>query len=277
MARDDLKVTFLGTGTSAGIPAIGCDCSTCRSDDPRDRRLRTSGVIEWTDADGHDRVILIDAGPDLRYQSLRAGLTRCDVVLLTHSHVDHTWGLDELRRFNAVMESPIDVYAEPATLAHLDRVYQHVFQKETNVNASFVATLTPRVVTPETPLELMGLKVTPLRVLHGRLPILAYRFDPPPGTASGHLPLVWATDVSSIPPETWPKLQGVKTLVLDMLRHRHHPTHLTVDQAIEVAGEIEADQTWFVHMAHEISHRQVEGMLPTGMSLAWDGLVLQGP
>jgi phosphoribosyl 1,2-cyclic phosphate phosphodiesterase len=274
MALDDLKVTFLGTGTSAGIPAIGCDCRTCRSDDPRDTRLRTSGVIEFTDAEGVRRTVLIDAGPDLRYQSLRAGLTRCDAVVLTHNHVDHTWGLDELRRFNVVMESPITVYAETPTFTHLDRVYQHIFQKETNINASFVATLSRQVVVPDSTVDLFGLVVTPLRVLHGRLPILAYRFDPPSGMSADHLPLIWATDISAIPPETWPKMGGVKTLVLDMLRHRHHPTHLNLDQAISVASEIGADQTWLVHMAHEIHHSEVEASLPEGISLAWDGLVL---
>src|SRR4051794_28720568 len=125
-----MRFVFLGTGTSAGVPAIGCTCAVCTSRDPRDQRLRTAAALSWTDPDGHPRTILLDAGPDLRQQALRAGLTRCDAVFFTHNHVDHTFGVDELRRFNAVMHAPIDIYAEPHTLDHLARVYKHIFDKQ---------------------------------------------------------------------------------------------------------------------------------------------------
>ena len=267
----DAACIVLGSGTSAGIPAIACECAVCRSHDPRDKRTRTSAAIRFTDDAGSDRVVLIDTSPDLRQQALREELCRCDEILYTHHHVDHLFGLDEVRRFNAVMGSPINVHAEASTLEHVQRVHPHIFKPEQNANPSFVASLIPNIVTAGMTIDLHGLQVTPLRLLHGRLPILGYRFDAPKGTA-GPFPMAWCTDVSSIPPETWPLLTGLKTLVLDMLRHRHHPTHFTVDQAVEVAHEVGAESTWFVHMAHEIAHAEVDAALPEGMGLAWDGL-----
>src|ERR1043165_1917487 len=128
-----MRFTFLGTGTSAGVPAIGCECEVCTSTDPKDKRLRTAAAVTWTDLSGQARVVLLDAGPDLRTQALTQGLKRCDAILFTHNHVDHTFGLDEVRRFNAVMRTPIDVYAEDHTLEHLRRVYKHIFEKDRNV------------------------------------------------------------------------------------------------------------------------------------------------
>ena len=267
----DLTCIVLGSGTSAGIPAIACDCDVCTSTNPRDTRTRTSAAIRFTDDGGHERVILIDTSPDLRQQALRENLRRCDAILYTHHHVDHLFGLDEVRRFNAVMGAPIDIYAEPSTLEHVQRVHPHIFQAEQNANPSFVASLIPNALTVGSTFTLHGLRVTPLRLLHGRLPVMGYRFDAPDGV-DGAFPMAWCTDVSSIPPESWSVLAGVKTLVLDMLRHRHHPTHFTVDQAVEAAGRIGAESTWFVHMAHEIAHDEVDAGLPEGMALAWDGL-----
>lgn len=276
-----MRFIFLGTGTSAGVPAIACDCDTCTSDDPRDTRLRTGAAVCWTDTDGQDRVVLIDATPDLRQQALTHNLRRCDAVLFTHNHVDHVFGLDEVRRFNIVMQAPIDVYAEAHTMESLRRVYAHVFEAHQNVNKSFVATLIPHEIEPARPIDLYGMRFTPLRLLHGRLPILGYRIEPAPGSTlrAAHdaefLPMAYCTDVSSIPPETYPNLTGLGSLVLDCLRHRHHPTHLTVDQAITAANEIGAQRTWFVHMAHQILHAEVDAMMPEdSMRLAWDGLTL---
>lgn len=280
-----MRFVFLGTGTSAGVPAIGCDCAVCTSDDPRDRRLRTSAAVRFTDASGVERAVLIDASPDLRQQALRAGLRTCDAVLFTHNHVDHTFGLDEVRRFNAVMRRPIDVYAEERTLEHLRRVYRHIFDRDDNVQESFVATLIPHRVEPDAvearrPIDLYGMLFTPIRLLHGRLPVLGWRIEPSEALrsrASGDLPfpLAYCTDVSGIPPESWPALRGVRTLVLDALRHRHHPTHFTLGQAVGVAHEVAAEATWFVHMAHDLGHAETDATLPAGMRLAWDGLVLE--
>lgn len=272
-----MRFVFLGTGTSAGVPAIGCDCPVCTSADPRDQRLRTSAALEFTDDLGHDRVILIDAGPDLRAQALRRGLRRCDAIVFTHNHVDHTFGLDEVRRFNAVQKSPISIYAEGKTLGDLRRVFAHIFDREHNVNDSFVASLIPHVIDPDTAFDIHGVRVTPLRLIHGRLPILGYRFDrvrPPTAENGSPLPLAYCTDVSGIPTGTWKRLTGLRTLVLDALRHRKHATHLTIDEAVGVAENVGADRTYFVHMSHELPHALTNESLPDRMRLAYDGLVL---
>ena len=270
-----MRFLFLGTGTSAGVPAIGCGCAVCTSADPRDQRLRTAGAVQFSDASGVERTVLLDAGPDLRMQALRAGLTRCDGVLFTHNHVDHTFGVDELRRFNAVMDRPIDIYADEHTLDSLRRVYKHIFDRQSNVNDSFVATLIPHRVQPGVAVDLHGMRFTPVPLLHGKLPILGYRIEPIAGP-SGPFPLAYCTDVSGIPPESWKWLRGLKTLVLDALRHRRHPTHFTVGQAVGVAHEVGAERTYFVHMAHDLPHESTNADLPEGMSLAHDGLVLAG-
>lgn len=270
-----MRLVFLGTGTSAGIPSIGCSCAVCTSDDPRDTRLRTSAMLEWTDPRGDRRVLLLDCGPDLRQQALRARMDRCDAILFTHNHVDHTWGLDEVRRFNAVMGEPIDVWAERHTLDHLRRVYQHIFERERNVNDSFVASLIPRELHAGRAVDLWGLRVEPVRLLHGRLPIVGFRIDAGAGVdGGGLLPMAYCTDVSGFPPESWARFEGLETLVLDALRYRRHPTHLTVGQAVSVAQRIAAGRTWLVHMSHDVRH--ADAALPEGIALAWDGLELRG-
>lgn len=234
--------------------------------------------------------MLIDAGPDLHQQARRHDLWRCDAIVFTHNHVDHIFGLDEVRRFNAVMREPLDVYAEGYVLDSLRRVYKHVFDKDANVNDSFVATLIAHEVPPPptdakaraAPLELWGMRFTPVRMLHGRLPILGWRIEPGPGLAaasdgsgaSSIFPLAYCTDVSAVPGESWPALRGLRTLVLDALRHRKHPTHLTVGQATSLALEIGAERTWFVHMAHEVRHAVDDPELPESIALAYDGLML---
>jgi phosphoribosyl 1,2-cyclic phosphate phosphodiesterase len=278
----DVEVIILGSGTSAGVPVIGCSCDVCGSDDPRDRRMRCSACVRFRDGDGEERVILLDTSPDLREQALRHELARCDAILYTHNHVDHTFGLDEVRRFNMLMRRPIDVYAEERTMQFLHRVYQHIFDRANNVNDSFVATLVPRLIDPEAALDLHGLRFTPVRVLHGRLPVLGYRIEATDGRGGiaaeqpGPLPLAYCTDVSAIPPESWARLTGLRTLVLDMLRYRKHPTHFSTDESVAAAERIGADRTWFVHMTHDILHADLDPRLPGGMSLAHDGLVLDG-
>ncbi len=270
MPVHDFSFTFLGTGTSAGIPVITCDCDVCTSEDPKDKRLRCSVCVRFRDDDGEDRVVLIDASPDLRQQVLRENLTRCDAVLFTHNHVDHAFGLDDTRMFNISMHQPLDIYAERHTLEHLARVFQHVFESHKNVNDSFVANLIPNELTVGTPVVLHGVSFSPIRLLHGKLPIVGFRIDVPDGPS-----LAYCTDVSSIPPETWPQLERLDVLVLDMLRFRHHPTHLNLDQAIEIAQQVNAKQTYFTHMTHCVSHAKTETELPENIHLAFDGLIIE--
>jgi len=172
-----MRLRFLGTGTSVGIPIIACDCAVCTSTDPRDNRTRTSAALEFVDASGQERVILIDASPDLREQVLREGIGRVDAILITHNHVDHVWGLDEVRRFNEVQGEAIEVWADEHTHRSLRRVYQHIFESEKNIQASFVARLTPRVLRVGEVIELFGMRITPMRLMHGVQAILGFRFE----------------------------------------------------------------------------------------------------
>ncbi len=271
---EDFSCIVLGSGTSAGVPAIGCACDVCRSSDPRDHRLRTAAAIRWVDPTGHSRVLLLDAGPDLRQQVLRAGIERCDGVLITHNHVDHVFGLDEVRRFNVLQRERIDVWAEPRVQGDLRRVFQHIFSSETNVNPSFVAKLDLCDVQPGVHIDCHGLRITPVRLLHGALEIVGFRFDTADGENVAGLPMAWCTDVSAVPAESMNLLADLEHLVLDMLRIRPHETHLHLEAAIALAQRLGARHTWFIHMGHEVPHAGTNEHLPAGMSLAWDGLML---
>ncbi|MFT3686936.1 MAG: MBL fold metallo-hydrolase [Phycisphaerales bacterium] len=300
-----MRFTFLGTGTSSGVPAIGCTCPVCTSTDPRDNRLRTGAAVRYVGNDGRPRTVLIDATPDLRQQALRFGLDRCDAILFTHNHVDHTFGLDEVRRYNAMQKGPIDIYADEHTLSFLKGVFKYIFDRDANVNDSFVANLIPWTIKPGQPIDLWGLKVTPIRLLHGHLPILGFRLDaegtvrskvkrtnagsettgqvenPPQLDAAAvadgvvsPFPLAYCTDVSAVPPESWSSLRGLRTLVIDALRHRHHPTHFTISQALDVVERVKPLTTYFTHMSHDLGHAETEKSLPDGVHLAFDGLTL---
>jgi phosphoribosyl 1,2-cyclic phosphate phosphodiesterase len=278
----DVRLVLLGTGTSAGVPVIGCDCAVCRSDDPRDRRTRSGAALLFTDPDGHERVVLLDCGPDHREHSLRLRLKRTDAIFFTHDHVDHTFGLDDVRRYNALMHAPIEVFADSRTRDFLERVYRHIFRRHENVNDSFVADLVVRTIRAGEPVDFRGLRITPFEVLHGRLPVLAFRIEALDGSGRvaseqpGPLPLAYCTDLSAMPPAAWPMLRGLETLVLDCLRYRAHPTHLTVAQATGIAREAGARRSVFVHMTHDIRHAELSAELPDGVELGYDGLVLDG-
>jgi phosphoribosyl 1,2-cyclic phosphate phosphodiesterase len=236
--------------------------------------------------------VLIDATPDLRQQALRFGLDRCDAILFTHNHVDHTFGLDEVRRYNAMQHAPIDIYAEEHTLDFLKGVFRYIFDRDSRVNDSFVANLIPWAIKPGQVIDLWGLKVTPIRFLHGHLPIVGFRFDAGGIEASRYqgtekkdadavadgvvspFPLAYCTDVSAVPPESWSALRGLRTLVIDALRHRHHPTHFTISQALDVVERVRPLTTYFTHMSHDLGHAETEKALPAGVHLAFDGLTL---
>lgn len=242
-------------------------------------------MLEFVDPGGVERVVLIDAGPDLREQALRHGMRRLDAILFTHNHVDHTWGLDEVRRFNALQDGPIDVYADEHTDQHLRRVYSHIYERDRNVNDSFVASLIGHRVRAGHAFELHGLRITPIPLLHGKLPTLGYRIEDSDRAAGGSaggrgpLALAYCTDVSAIPTESWGMLGGLSTLVLDALRDRRHPTHLTLEQALGIAERVDAGRTLFVHMSHDLGHAETMARLEASghaprMALAHDGLTL---
>lgn len=287
-----MRFTFLGTGTSSGVPAIGCTCAVCTSTDPKDNRLRSGAAVRFTDPQGRPRTVLIDTTPDLRQQALRFGIDRCDAILFTHNHVDHTFGLDEVRRYNAMQKSPIDIYAEEHTLSFLKGVFRYIFDRDKNVNDSFVASLIPWTIKPGEVVDLWGLKVMPIRMLHGHLPIVGFRFDAEgikgsrdqgieksdaDAVADGVVspfPLAYCTDVSAVPPESWRALQGLGTLVVDGLRHRAHPTHFTVAQALDVVERVKPRVAYLTHISHDLGHAATEAELPEGVHMAYDGLTL---
>lgn len=284
------SITLLGTGTSAGVPCIGCTCEVCTSDDPRDKRLRTSAAVRWTDPSGQPRCILIDTSIDLRQQALTHNITRCDAVLYTHNHTDHILGLDELRRYNAMQRDSIPIYAEDRCYRNIARVFTHVFEPASNVNKSFIAELAPCIIRtiPESggtadTFDLFGIQVTPIRLMHGRLPILGYRLElsdqlratmSHEALSQSPFPLAWCTDTSAIPADSWGALLDLKTLFLDGLRFKHHPTHFTIAQAIQTAAELNPDNTYLIHISHDVMHARDEKQLPYGVYLGYDGLTL---
>jgi len=270
----DIRFTLLGTGTSSGIPVIACDCATCTSSDPRDRRTRVGAMLEFNDPEGNPRVILVDCPPDHREHALRHRIRRVDAILFTHAHVDHVFGLDDARLYNVTMQAPVHLYAERTVLDELTRIYDHIFRPHRNVNKSFVADVLTTVVEPGRAVHLFGIDATPVRLLHGALPILGWRFDAATPVADTPLPLAYCTDVNGIPPESWAPLRGLQTLVLDMLRERKHPTHFSLDEALGAASESGARRTVFTHMTHDVRHAELSARLPAGVELGYDGLRL---
>ncbi len=257
---ESLEVVCLGTGTSHGVPMIACDCPVCTSDDPRDRRSRTSVAVRF---DGG--TLLIDTSQELRLQSIACRIDRVDAVLYTHFHADHVAGLDDLRRFNWLQKCVLPLYAEPETAGVLRRMYPYAFEDDPTY-PSAAPKLTIHEI-DESSFELLGREIVPIRLMHGPLPILGYRIGN----------FAYCTDCSFIPDASVEKLQGLDVLILDALRHTPHPTHFTLAQAVETARRINAKRTCFTHIAHELKHAETNADLPDGMALAHDGLVLRLP
>ena len=250
-----MRVEFLGTGTSTGVPAIGCDCEVCRSADPRDNRLRASVCVT---AGG--RNILIDCGPDFRQQMLRSGISHLDAVLLTHEHYDHTSGLDELRNFSK--SAPVPVYAEANVLTV---IREHLFYCFAEHPFPGVAQLQLQAFDAAMPFTVQGVEIVPIRVMHGRLPIAAFRIGR----------FAYITDMLTMPESEYPKLSGVDTLVVNALRHEQHLSHQTLDDALRIIARIAPRQAYLTHMSHGMGlHAEQERTLPAGVAFAYDGLVI---
>lgn len=253
-----MRVTFLGTGTSHGVPMIGCRCPVCTSPDPRDRRSRPSVLLAFDDG-AH---VLIDTSTDLRAQALAHGLDRVDAVVYTHGHADHIFGFDELRRFNVLANRPMPLYADARTLDDLRRTFAYAFTAEEQAGGG-VPQVEPHEVTG--PFAIRGHAFVPVPILHGSRPILGYRVGR----------FAYLTDCSAIPEESLPLLRGTDVLVLGALRHRRHPTHFSLGEAMSAAARVGAAQAWFTHMCHDLGHEATSRELPAGMALAWDGLTVE--
>jgi len=270
-----VRVTVLGSGTSHGVPFIGCRCAVCQSTDPRDQRTRTSILIDLgpredgaaagtsgqrTDLRDAVRYILVDTSTDFRQQALTRRIDRVDAILYTHSHADHVCGLDDIRRYNEMQRTVIPCFGSADTLADLRRIFAYIF-----------APLQPGGGVPKIDLfsiggvfSLGGVEIVPVPVMHGRLPVLGFRI----GT------FAYLTDCNQIPEASWPLLTGVKTIVLDALRHRPHSTHFSLGEAIAVVEKLGAERAYFTHISHDLGHAQTCAQLPRGVELAYDGLVL---
>jgi phosphoribosyl 1,2-cyclic phosphate phosphodiesterase len=253
--KQRLQVTFLGTGTSHGVPMIGCDCTTCRSDDPRDRRLRPSIYIQ---ADTGER-LLVDAGPDLRMQALVHDIRHIDAILFTHGHADHILGLDDVRRFNALMNRPMPLYGDQVTLQEIRRTFSYVFDADTPKGGGLPQL---ELIPIAGPFRIGAQAVAPVPIWHGQRPILGLRIGR----------LAYLTDCSRIPDSSLPLLEGLDVLVIGALRERPHPTHFSVAEALEAADRIRPRRTLFTHMCHDLPHAATCARLPEGVTLAYDGL-----
>ncbi len=252
-----MKLTFLGTGTSQGIPVIACECAICTSADPRDNRLRTSAMIEVD-----DQVIVIDTGPDFRQQMLRAGVKRLDAVVFTHPHKDHIAGMDDIRAFNFRQHADIDIYTNSMTLKALEREFYYVFEEEKypgvpGVNVKLI---------DEEPFSIGPTEFKPVTVMHYRMPVLGFRVGD----------MAYITDAKTISPENMDKLRGLKVLVLNALRRTEHLSHFTLDEAVAIAQELKPEMTYLTHLSHLMGcHADVAAELPAGIQVAYDGLCVE--
>jgi phosphoribosyl 1,2-cyclic phosphate phosphodiesterase len=250
-----MKLTFLGTGTSTGVPTIGCECETCTSDDQRDKRLRVSILIEHG-----GQTVLVDTSSDFRQQALRYKLKRLDAVLVTHCHADHIFGLDDIRPLN-FRYGALGVYANEKAWPDIRRIFKYIFEPS-HFGGGLPQVIPHTVVAGASFCLGSDLQITPLEVIHGRLPVMAYRFND----------FAYATDLSEIPPQTIAAMSDLDVLVLDCLRFKKHPTHLWLDRAIEYVDQLKPRRTYLTHIAHDVKHARDSGRLPAGVEWAYDGL-----
>jgi len=248
-----MRVTILGSGTSLGVPVIGCDCAVCRSGNPRNDRTRASVIVETP-----GQRLLVDVGPDFRFQALRAGFRSIDAVLMTHEHADHIAGLDDLRIFGFYTGRPVTIYSNQAVKTCIENRFSYAFHPPQEGGG--VPALDLRLISG--PTALGGIEVTPVRVYHGDMDILGFRLND----------FGYVTDCSRMPDESKERLRGVRVLVLNALRRKPHPTHLSLDEAVALSRELGARRTYFTHICHELDHDEANKSLPPHFELAYDGL-----
>lgn len=257
----ELEITFFGTGTSQGIPMIGCQCRVCTSADPRDKRLRSSIQVRTP-----EMVIQVDTPPDFRTQCLREGVSRIDTVIYTHSHTDHILGFDDLRRFCELEDKAMPIHAAERTLNDLRRVFQYAFAGEVRYRNY----MRPDPFVIDGPFRLGDTEIVPVDLPHGHATTTGLIFS-----RKGRKLLAYFTDCAEVPEEAARAAQGVDTLVLDALRHAFHPTHMSVEMAKEAAARINPTRTYFTHMCHDLGHEETEQNLPENTRLAYDGLRIE--
>jgi len=255
----EIELLFLGSGTSAGVPMIACHCPVCDSADPRDKRTRPSVVISYG-----GKHVLVDVTPELRLQCVANRVDYIDSVVLTHAHADHIMGMDDLRRFNAVKNGPMDVWGDERTFKTIERCFGYAFKEPDPTSKLFRPRLVRREISGE--FEVDGMKWTPIRLFHGEMPVLGFRIGR----------VAYCTDVNRIPPESYPLLENLDVLVLDALTHKSHATHFSLEEAVAEAQRIKAKQTYFTHIAHGLGHEETSRILPEGIYLGYDGLRVTG-
>jgi phosphoribosyl 1,2-cyclic phosphate phosphodiesterase len=255
-----MRITVLGSGTSSGVPTVGCSCPTCTSPDPRDKRLRTS---IWVQCRGTS--VVVDTSNDFRTQCLRAGIDRLDGVLYTHHHFDHIAGFDDIRAFNFVQRRPMSVYAMPETLATVRRIFEYAFRASGPGESSAPVVDVHEIL--DDPFTIGAIPFQPLELYHGRMRVNGYRIGS----------FAYCTDCNLLSDSARELLRGIDVLILDGLRYTSHPTHFTIDEAIAVARELGAGQTYLTHIAHDVRHEEGNAGLPNGIELAYDGLEIDLP
>lgn len=257
----ELAITFLGTGTSQGVPFVACDCVVCCSDDPRDKRLRSSILVE-----APDTVFLIDTTPDLRAQALRHNLRRIDAAVFTHAHTDHIAGFDDLRRFCEVQDRPMPVHASPRTMSDIRRMFYYAFDGQ-HVHRNYVRPEPHEILGP---FSIGSVGLIPAEVPHGKILVNGYILS-----RSGRNLAAYFSDCHHVPPGIIEAIRGIPVLMIDALRHEPHPSHLSLGEALAVARAAEAKLTFLTHIGHDLGHEATEKLLPPDVRLAYDGLRIE--